>query len=326
MWCLTADYGNLQRPEWTSARTDKGTLHKSLICDVNTHGYSCCEMMKHPKHEQVLTISSSPSVVLLLLSCSRKHKQQTGELPSAAFTAPLGQALQEQTKFTNSALCDVSIFEQELNQTKGTPKRSHVRKQTSHIISWLNGGWLSSILPAADSRDSKQHADSRHFILAARGLPLTSPAYIYTALAEGQRARRWGWRTATTPMSASVCRCSCPAQSQMLKSRKKLVLGFILFYFINTDALSVAQAELNFSQTFFFPLNEACMLIMFSRNHNSKLQCNWSLWLPTCMCSLSPPGGQYHIMKVNQEATGCHKKVQILFFFIFTKASLPKFL
>ena len=36
---------------------------------------------------------------------------------------------------------------------------------------------MSSTIPAADraSRDSKQHTDSRDFILAARGLPLVSP-------------------------------------------------------------------------------------------------------------------------------------------------------
>ena len=36
-------------------------------------------------------------------------------------------------------------------------------------------------IPAADraSRDSKQHTDSGDFILAARGLPLILPGYIY---------------------------------------------------------------------------------------------------------------------------------------------------
>lgn len=45
----------------------------------------------------------------------------------------------------------------------------------------------ASSIPAADraSRDSRQHTDSRDFILAARGLPLIFPGYIYCS----------GWRS-----------------------------------------------------------------------------------------------------------------------------------
>lgn len=82
---------------------------------------------------------------------------------------------------------------------------------------------LPSTLPAADrvSRESKQHTDSRDFILAAGGLPLIPPGYIYTAPAEGQRACRWWWRSATAPMSAIVCHEQLPVPIMNVEEQRE---------------------------------------------------------------------------------------------------------
>lgn len=59
---------------------------------------------------------------------------------------------------------------------------------------------LPSTLPAADrvSRESKQHTDSRDFILAAGGLPLIPPGYIY----------RCGWRSEGMPVVVTLSYCT----------------------------------------------------------------------------------------------------------------------
>lgn len=59
---------------------------------------------------------------------------------------------------------------------------------------------LPSTLPAADkvSRESKQHTDSRDFILAARSLPLISPGYIYCS----------GWSSEGMPVVVTLSSCT----------------------------------------------------------------------------------------------------------------------
>lgn len=59
---------------------------------------------------------------------------------------------------------------------------------------------LPSTLPAADraSRERKQHTDSRDFILAAKGLPLISPSYIYCS----------GWRPEGMPVVVTLSNCT----------------------------------------------------------------------------------------------------------------------
>lgn len=74
----------------------------------------------------------------------------------------------------------------------------------------------------AETASSRQTAETSFWLPGA--FPSSPPA-IYTALAEGQRACQWRWRSATAAMSAIVCQDSCLARSGMLRaerSRNKL--------------------------------------------------------------------------------------------------------
>lgn len=86
----------------------------------------------------------------------------------------------------------------------------------------------SSSLPAVDraSTEKKQHADSRHFILAARGLPLIHTSYIYPT--HGLKFKgHHGWRSATAELQISHCvsdQLPAPIMSgRVTGSRNKLV-------------------------------------------------------------------------------------------------------